>query len=95
MVATRPQVQVYGLVGTVLHMKTTIELPDGLAGQARQVAREQGVPLRELIETGLRAELARRAAPPAAVEFQLRTVGGAGLRPEVNPSQLRERAYEP
>jgi len=76
-------------------MKTTIELRDGLAHQARQVAREQGVSVRELIEAGLRAELARRTTPPAAVEFRLRTVGGSGLRPEVDPSQLRERAYEP
>jgi len=75
-------------------MKTTIELPDGLARRARQVALRQGVSLREVIEAGLRAELDRRTAPPAAAEFRFRTVGGAGLHPGVEPSQLRDRAYE-
>jgi len=76
-------------------MKTTIELPDGLAERAREIARQQGVPLRAVIEAGLRAELDRRTAPPAAPEFRFRTVGGSGLRPGVDPSELRDRAYEP
>jgi hypothetical protein len=40
-------------------MKTTVELPDQLAREAKAFAREHGVTLRELIERGLRAELAR------------------------------------
>ena len=78
----------------VTHMKTTVEISDGLAARAKQEARAQGVTLRELIEAGLRAELDRRAKPGDPQPFRFRTVGGAGLRPGVNAEDLRELAYE-
>lgn len=37
-------------------MKTTIDLPDALAAEARAVARAQGASLRELVVAGLRSE---------------------------------------
>lgn len=75
-------------------MKTTIELPDALARRAKQVAREQGVTLREVIEAGLRAELDRRTHESQPAAFRFRTVSGSGLRPGIDPQDLRERAYE-
>lgn len=75
-------------------MKTTIELPDGLARRTKEIAREQGVSMREVIEAGLRAELDRRTRPQPASAFRFHTVGGRGLRPDVDPAELRERAYE-
>ena len=45
-------------------MKTTIELPDDLAAQARRCAAESGTTLRSVIEEALRRELARRQATP-------------------------------
>lgn len=75
-------------------MKTTIELPDALAKQARDVARAQGVTLREVIEAGLRAELDRRTAPEGRRPFRFRTVGGSGLHEGIDPADLREHAYE-
>jgi hypothetical protein len=44
-------------------MKTTVELTDQLAAEARRIARARGLTLRELIERGLRAELRRLEAP--------------------------------
>ena len=38
-------------------MKTTIELPDSLVKQARQVARAEGATLRPLVEEGLQHAL--------------------------------------
>lgn len=75
-------------------MKTTIELPDALAAEARRVAREQGVTLREVVERGLRAELDRRTAPPEPVPFRFTTYSGRGLRPNVDPGRLTDYAYD-
>ncbi len=50
--------------------------------------------MREVIEAGLRAELDRRTRPQPASAFRFHTVGGRGLRPDVDPAELRERAYE-
>lgn len=44
-------------------MKTTVELSDQLARDAKAFARAHGLTLRELIERGLRYELQRRKAP--------------------------------
>jgi hypothetical protein len=44
-------------------VKTTIELPDDLAAEAKRIAAQSGTTLRSLVEAGLRAELERRAQP--------------------------------
>lgn len=78
------------------HMKTTVEIADGLARAAKELAAREGTTLRELIEAGLRAVLRerRRKSP-----FRLRdaSVGGRGLRPEFRGAdweRIREAAYE-
>ena len=75
-------------------MKTTIELPDALAAQARELAHEQGVTLRELVVEGLRGELERRAAGRPRVDFAFPAFGGDGLRPGVDWSDVVELSYE-
>jgi hypothetical protein len=74
-------------------MKTTIDLPDALADQARELARAQGVTLRELVVEGLRSELERRATPPPRVDFVFATVRGDGRSPELAPQDAMARSY--
>ena len=41
-------------------MRTTIEVNDELFRKAKQVAAAEGITLREIVESGMRSELARR-----------------------------------
>jgi hypothetical protein len=88
------EVWVYGSPDTVARMKTTIELPDALAQQAKNLAREQGVTLRELVVDGLRAEVQRRSTPRTQVDFHFPTFEGAGLQPGVTYADLISYAYD-
>jgi hypothetical protein len=76
-------------------MKTTVEISDSLLREARQVAREQGVTLRSLIEEGLRSVLGERSR---AKRYTLpdRSVDGEGLQPSVRGAgweEIRALAY--
>jgi hypothetical protein len=52
-------------------MKTTVEIDDALLKAAKKLAVDEGVSLRELIESGLRDQVARGAA-----QQRLATWGG-------------------
>ncbi len=72
----------------VSHMKTTIDLPDDLFIAAKTRAAELRKPLRELIESGLRDQLARRpraTRPRARRRVRWVTVDG-GLPPGLDLS---------
>ncbi len=73
-------------------MKTTIEIPDALAEDARRVARAGGTTLRDLVVTGLMAEVERRRNAPR-VEFTFPTVGGRGLVVDLAPGEVIDRSY--
>lgn len=75
-------------------MKTTIEVPDALAAEAKAVARDQGTTLRDLVVQGLRSEVERRRSPAQRVDFVFPTVDGRGLRPDVDPAHLTDLAYD-
>ena len=68
--------------------KTTIDIADALLDEAKQVARERGTTLRELVEGGLRLELVRTGAEP--YELPDTTVDGNGLTPEFVGRPFRE-----
>lgn len=79
------------------HMKTTIELSDKLLDEARKLAAAQGVPVRELVERGLRHVVAEAKRPPAPFVLRKASFKGKGLRPELQGAswdRLRELAYE-
>ena len=78
-------------------MKTTIELSDKLLDEARKVATAQGVPMRELVERGLRHVVAEAKRPPQSFVLRKASFRGKGLRPELQGAswdRLREMAYE-
>jgi hypothetical protein len=77
-------------------MKTTVEIPDALLGEARKIAARQQTTLRVLIIEGLRRMIAERKRTEA---FRLRkaTFGGGGLQPDITAApweRIREMAYE-
>jgi hypothetical protein len=61
------------------HMRTTIDLNDELFRQAKRRAADDGLTLRELIESALRTYLTRRR-DKRPYTFRWRTEGG-GLQP--------------
>lgn len=78
------------------HMKTTIDIADALAEQAKQVASAEGTTLRSLVEEGLRRVLDERRTDRG---FRLRKAGfkGKGLRPDVTDGtweRIRDISYE-
>lgn len=73
-------------------MKTTIEIPDALAAEAKQVARDEGSTLRDLVVTGLRAEVDRRRRR-GVVDFVFPSFGGDGLLLDVTPEGMIARSY--
>jgi hypothetical protein len=78
-------------------MKTTVEIPDTLLEQARQVAASEGSTVRALIEEGLRRVLRERQEQ--GIGFRLRKVGmaGEGLHPHVADASwdvIRGMIYE-
>ena len=77
-------------------MKTTIDISDDLAAQAKQLARREGTTLRAIIEQGIRLKLAQSSNNQP---FQLpdRSVSGQGLQAEFRDKtweEIREAAYE-
>ena len=57
------QDHIYGILQT--HMKTTLEIPDDQFIAAKKRAADQRRSLRDLVTSGLRAELRRRRRAPA------------------------------
>ncbi len=77
-------------------MKTTVDIADGLLGQARKQAERDETTLKALLEEGLRRVLEERRGTPA---FRLPRASfkGRGLQPEVREGsweRVRELAYE-
>lgn len=80
----------------VTHMKTTVEISDALAEEAKTAARRDKTTLRALIEAGLRQILRERRS---GARFRLRDASfhGKGLQPEFRDGdgqRMREAAYE-
>ena len=77
-------------------MKTTVEIPDALLAEARQLAASQHTTVRALIEQGLHRILAERNGR-AAHRLRQASFAGEGLQRHVREGaweRLRELAYE-
>jgi len=78
------------------HMKTTVEIAEDLFARTREVAQREGTTLRNLIEEGLRAALARREQQVPVYQWPDLSVAGEGLDPEIDEGSwepLRDRIY--
>jgi hypothetical protein len=78
------------------HMKTTIQIPDSLLEDARNVADKERTTLKALVEEGLRLIVANRKRSSV---FRIRKASfkGTGLQPHLSGAswdQIREKVYE-
>lgn len=87
---------VAGLYNIASHMKTTIEIPDRLLGEARAMATHQNTTMKALVEEALRRFIAQNNRTGS---FKLRKAGfrGRGLHPEAEDgswARIRHLIYE-
>jgi putative antitoxin of VapBC-like toxin-antitoxin system len=78
------------------HMRTSIELSDGLLERARRLAQKRGLTLRALVEEGLRRILADNDKAPA-FRLQEVTFGEGGLAEDLSEAdweRIRDLSYE-
>lgn len=76
-------------------MKTTVEISEDLFARTREVAQREGTTLRNLIEEGLRAALAKREQK-SSYHWPDLSVAGQGLAPEIAEGSwdsIRDRIY--
>ena len=76
-------------------MKTTVEIPDALFADAKALAQEKGVPLRQLIEEGLRESIREHRKPKP--KFRLKDGsfrGGKGMLRDYTWEEIMEMCYE-
>jgi hypothetical protein len=79
------------------HMRTSIDLADGLLARARRLARQRGITLRALVEEGLRRVLSEQRDTPPAFRLEDVTFGQGGVTGDCSESdweRLRELTYE-
>jgi hypothetical protein len=77
-------------------MKTTVEISDALLREVRKLATREGVPLRTLIERGLRRVVAE-GGRPAVFKLRRASFKGKGLRPDLriaSGDKLRHLSYD-
>jgi hypothetical protein len=75
-------------------MKTTVEIPDALFAEAKATAHRSGVPLRKLVEDGLRASIRQYGAPRARFHLKDGSFGGGAVAKEHAWPEVRSIIYE-
>lgn len=78
-------------------MKTTIDIADRLAEEARRPARRDRTTLRALVEEGLRLVLRARRSRPTPYRWKPVGFRGRGLQPGIREGDwdgIRARLYE-
>ena len=75
-------------------MKTTFDLSDDLLARAKRAAKKKGVPLRALVEEGLRLALEAKAAGRYAMpDRSVGKAGGANPLEALSWQDLRDEIY--
>ncbi len=76
-------------------MKTTIDIADGLFTDAKQVAAEEGITLRTLVEEGLHEAIARhRQARRQRFKLKDGSFKGDGMVQEMTWEEMRDVIYK-
>jgi hypothetical protein len=74
-------------------MKTTMEIADSLLAEAKACAQSRRVPLRQLVEDGLRIVIQQDRKTWATFKLRDGSFGGRGLRGEFDWKAAREAIY--
>jgi hypothetical protein len=74
-------------------MKTTLEIADSLFAEAKACAQSRRVPLRQLVEDGLRIVIQHDRKKRAAFKLRDGSFGGRGLRGEIDWTATRKEIY--
>jgi hypothetical protein len=74
-------------------VKTTVEIADSLLEEAKACAKARRIPLRQLIEDGLRTAI-REESPQKAFKLRDGSVGGHGLRANLSWNNIMELIHE-
>lgn len=74
-------------------MKTTVEIADSLLKEAKACAEARHVPLRQLIEEGLRT-VVERERPKKKFKLRDGSFRGEGLQGNLSWEEIREIIYE-
>ena len=75
-------------------MKTTVEIPDALFAEAKSVAQRRGIPLRRLIEDGLRATVRKHGVGRSRFHLKDGSFGGDGPVNEMPWPEVRSIIYK-
>lgn len=78
-------------------MKTTVHISDPLLAEAKALATKEGTTLRDLIEAGLRREVAERRRRHRRFSLRDASFMGDGLQPEFRTAgweKIRDTVYE-
>ncbi len=78
-------------------MKTTIDIPDQLLLQLKNMAAERKTTMKAIIESALRDVLARGRKPRKPHKLETRTFGGKGLQKGLSWDDwgtIRDMSYE-
>jgi len=74
-------------------VKTTIEISDALFSEAKDCAQARRVPLRQIVEDGLRIVIQQDRKAQVAFKLRDGSFSGKGLRGDVDWPALREAIY--
>ena len=75
-------------------MKTTVEISDALFGEAKKVAARKRIPMRQLIEEGLRVAIEQHRGVRARFRLKDGSFGGKEPVTEIAWPEVRSVIYE-
>jgi len=75
-------------------MKTTMEIPDCLYKEAKACADSRGVPLRQIVEEGLRLIIQQSRQPCKPFRLRDSSFGGHGLQSDMSWPDIRRTIYQ-
>ena len=75
-------------------MKTTFDLPEALFREAKEYAARRGIPLREVVERGLRMAVRGAGAPRKRFRLKTVTTKGEGLAVDGGWPAIRSMIYK-